>query len=485
MFITFYTTRLTLQVLGDEDYGINNVIGGLISMFAVVSMPITSALQRYFNVEFAKREIPATVVFNTSLRVIGVIVIVMMLLYETVGLYLVNEVIQYPQERESAVHIIFQLTAVNAIISFVMVPYTAFLFSKENMGVPAAAELVGSVCKLLFLVAIPYIPSDSLVLYSLSMLAFYALQLIFFVVYCRRRYTETRFVRTSDRNLGSSIMKFAGWNSIEAVAGLAITYLSNIIVNVFGGVLYNSAYGLGKSLNTAIASLTNNLVKAVEPQITCSVVVADDSYRNGLVLTTIKLAMLCVGFIVIFFHFSGQQFLVLWLGDVPKYAYEFCSVMIVSTLFGSVVLPLRSMIIATGRIQWYFTMYGVLSAVSLVTMYLLLRAGMPIVTAVVLVAACSAAMFVTAVVTAVRVTTLRLSDVMSTIARSVASLAATFVVYGVTMKVVADSGIVGTVASVVVALAALVLTTYYVAMDAAERKMVGKAYKKIKNNRKI
>ena len=484
MFIAFYTTRLMLQVLGDEDYGINNVIGGLIAMFAVVSMPITSALQRYFNVEFARKDILPIVVFNTSLRIIGLIMLLMLVSYETVGLYFVKEVIRYPQEREFAVMVVFHLTAVMTLISFAIVPFKAFLFAKEDMGVPAAVELIGSLYKLAFLILIPYIPNDSLILYSLFLLSFYLFQILFLWIYSRRKYTEARLVSVLDKTLGKNILKFAGWNSIEAVAGLSITYLSNIIINVFGGVLYNTAYGLSKSLSTAVSSLTNNLVKAVEPQITSSTVVEDDSYRNGLVLTTMKLAMIGVGYIVVFFFFSGKPFLAFWLGKVPLHAFEFCFLMLISSMFSSVILPLRSMIIATGKIQKYFIVYGVLSAVSLILMYVLLRIGFPVVTAVIVAVACQGSFFITAIVTSIKVTTLRASSIIRTISLSLLSLALTFVAYGISMHFFAHLQIWGTIASFCLSSVVLLTTTFFIALNRKEKNMVMKLFKKITKNNK-
>ena len=472
MLIAFYTTRLTLQVLGDEDYGINNVIGGLISMFAVVSMPITSALQRFFNVEFAQKKLSPIVVFNTSLRIIWLIIVLMMLLYETVGLYFVKEIIQYPKEREFAVFVIFHLTAVMTLISFSIVPFTAFLFSKEDMGIPAAVELACSLYKLVFLWLLPFIPSDSLILFAVCLLSMYVLQLLFYIVYCWRKYSEARFSKISDKTLGKNIMKFAGWNSIEAIAGLSITYLSNIIINVFGGVLYNTAYGLAKSLGTAVSSLTTNLVKAVEPQITSSTVVDDGIYRNRLVLTTMKLAMICVGGIVVFFYFLGRQFLVLWLGKIPLYAYEFCLIMLFSSLFSSVILPLRSMIIATGKIQRYFILYGLISTTSLVLMYCFLKSGLPIVFAVIVVASCHGAFLINAIVTSVRVTKLKAKEVFKTLGRSVVCLLASFATCWFGMFFLSDSCTLGTFFSLCMSVIVLATTTYYVAMNEVEKELI-------------
>ena len=378
LFIAFYTTRLTLQVLGDVDYGINSIVGGIIAMFAVISLPIVNSLQRFFNVEFSKKDIDPNIVFNTALRIILLLTVVMLLLYETIGLFFILNVIDYPVDRKSAVIAIFHIGALSSAISFLIIPFTALLFSKENMGVPATIGIIDSVLKFLLLIAIPYVPLDSLVLFSIIQLFLFIGELIFYWSYCKHLYPYIFFVKKYDLVLGKKMLSFSGWNIIESAATISITYISNIFVNVFGGVLYNTAYGLAKQLNSALMAFTMNVLKAVEPQITTATVAQDDKYRNQLLLTTIKTTMIGMGFIFLVFNFYGSFLLELWLKHVPDYSLWFCELFLLSSIFTSVFLPLLSLILAIGNVRNFFIAYGTVSLVLLFLMFLLLRNGLPV-----------------------------------------------------------------------------------------------------------
>lgn len=375
LFIAFYTTRLTLQVLGDIDYGINSIVGGIIAMFAVVSLPIVNSLQRFFNVEFSKKSTEPNIVFNTALRLIILLTVTIFIMYETIGLFFIYHVIDYPAARASAVVSIFHIGAFASAISFLIIPFTALLFSKENMGIPATVGIVDSVLKLLLLITIPHVRLDSLVLFSLIQLLLFFGELIFYWSYCRRNYPYISIVRKYDLALGKKMLSFSGWNMIESAATISITYVSNVFVNIFGGVLYNAAYGLAKQLNSALMAFTLNVLKAVEPQITTATVAQDDQYRNRLLLSTIKITMIGMGYIFLVFHFYGPYLLQIWLKHVPNYSLWFCEMFLLSSVLTSVFLPVRSLILAIGNVKEFFAAYGFVSFTLLVLMFFLLKNG--------------------------------------------------------------------------------------------------------------
>ena len=429
MLLSFYIARLMLSVLGDVDFGINNVIGGLIAMFAIISMPITNSLQRYFNVEFAKGNIEESVVFSTALRLVLYLVAAMLICYETIGLYVVSNILDYPLERTIAVQWTYQITALITLFSFINIPFSALLYSKEIMGVPATAELLGSVLKLVMLILLPFVSGDMLILFTGSLLLISFIQFCILYFRTRAKCSNIKITKSWDKSLQRSMLCFSGWNSIESLAGICITYLSNLLINVFGGVLYNTANGLSKSITSAISSFTINVVKAAEPQITSSTVLKNDSYRDELVMLSIKLAFCFTGYIAIFFQYDGLTFLRIWLGNVPNYAFDFCRVMVFSCIFSSIMLPLRSMIIATGQIKGYFTIYGIISIMSLLLMYGLLKLQWPIISAVYIVALCSILNSINAVYTACRVTSFRVSTFLNEMMRGIAVASTVFCVY--------------------------------------------------------
>jgi O-antigen/teichoic acid export membrane protein len=378
--ISFYITRLTLQVLGDEDFGINNIVGGITVLFAIITMPIVSTLQRFFNVEFANNRISENIIFNTVIMLIFVIILILVLLYETVGLFCIRKMLNIPEYRFFSANIVYQISILTSLFTFLYMPYQAFLYAKENMGINALVEVGLSIFRLLFLFFISYLSIDKLIAYSLILLIAHILIFMFYLIYCNNKYPVTRFARSTNKSLFKNMATFSGWNMIESVAGICITYGSNIIINIFGGVLYNTAYGISKQVSNAVLSFSTNLMKAIEPQITNSDAIGYTEYRNRLVMLSIKLSFLVMGFIFIIFYFDGGFLFSLWLKQPPAFAFQFSKIVVLTSLFTSISLPLRTLILATGKIKKYFIGYGVVSSIALFSIFILLNRGYSIIT---------------------------------------------------------------------------------------------------------
>lgn len=483
MAMAFYTTRLTLQLLGEEDYGINNIIGGVISMFAIISMPITGALQRFFNVEFTKQEIPSRVVFNTSLRIIFWLSIGMTILYETIGLYLVNFVLHYPSERTFAVNVIFQFTIFTAVCNFFSLTYSSLLIAKENMGIPATVEILMAVLKLVFLFIIPYASIDVLIAYSAAILLVGVFQIVFYMVYCGKKYEESRLTRIRDKGLQKDILQFSGWSTVNAVAGISLTYLSNIFINIFGGLLFNTAYGISQQLSNAVVSFSTNVLKAVDPQITSNTVAEQNSYRDHIVLSTIKLCYLGVGFVYVLFLFYGDYLLGLWLKDVPDHVYDFCRVSLFNILITSIVLPLRTIILATGEIKHFYLNYLYMAIVANILMFALLKMGFPIITVMYLILAAGIGYFINAMIIVDRMTSLKVKHVLTVVARAtVALVGCGLVAYGMSKMPV--TGFIRFTSGALLSFMITGFVAYLVALDTTEKSYIIKLRKRIFKNRK-
>ncbi len=467
--LSFYSTRLTLQVLCDVDYGINNIIGGLIAMFAIISMPLTNSLQRYFNVELAKKEIDINVVFNTSLRLVLYLIVLMIILYETIGLYVVNNILDYPAERAFAVGVSYQITAIVTMLSFISLPFMGLFYAKEMMGLPASVDLIGNILKIVFLFVIPFLGDDMLILFTAMTCAVSLIQFIIYASYCRIKIPEIKPEWLYDKGLYKGMLKFSGWNSIESVAGISITYLSNILINVFGGVLYNTANGLSKSITNAVLSFTTNVMKAVEPQITSATVLGDRRYRDELVCLSIKISMLATCFVAIFFYFDGQYFLQLWLGHVPQYAFDFCFVMITASIFSTVILPLRSLILATGRVKSYFITYGIIAAVDILIMFVLLKSGINALVVVYMVALASLLNLCSAIYHACHITGLSLKMLITEIIRVVVISCVLLMTFNVLNLYNENITIVSLLVCVVVTAIIMGLSMLTIGMNSTER----------------
>lgn len=482
MLIGFYATRLTLGILGDEEFGISNIVAGLISTFAVVSMPITSSLQRFFNVEFTKGIRTPKVVFSTTVRIIILLSLCMFLLYETIGLFLVNKVLQYPVERKFAVNVIFQLTVLTSIIRFMIIPYSAILYSKENMGTPATVEVAVAVFRLIALLLLPFIDGDYLILYSVILLLMSAGELIFYFSYCYRKYEETHLViKKTDKSLQKEILSFSGWNAIGAISGVSMTHLSNIFVNVFGGVLYNTAYGISYQLSNAVVSFSTNVLKVIDPQVTKATVASMDDYRNRLALFSIKLTVIATGFVYVMFCFEGSQLLAIWLKNVPDYAFLFCRIAIFNVILSSVMLPLRTIVFATGNIKRFFISIGISFVIIMSIMFVLLKLGSPVVLVMYMIGFYQLISVVISIVEVNKLSSLRASDVVNCLMICFVGLILYGVVYLGLSYCLPQCSIYMMLSRIISSFFAFCAISYLVVLKKGEKKMILNLYKKIIN----
>lgn len=482
LFLGFFATRLTLQVLGDEKFGIYNIVGGIIAVFAIISMPVRDSLQRFFNVEYANENYLPSTVFHTSSRIVWLMVAVIIVLYETIGVYIINYVIQYPIVERLAVNIIFQISALTSVFGFIELPYVSLLFSRENMSIPAVCEIVGAVLKILLLYCIVYIPVDVLIPYSCIFLIINGGRYTFYRSYCGKNYEECFIEGNSDKTLRQKMLGFSGWSFIEAVAGISLTYLSNVFINVFGGVLYNTAYGISKQVQNAVVSFTTNVVKAAEPQITCGTAINNTKYRDQLLMTTVKVSFLVIAFVYIVIHFDGHLLLGLWLGNIPKYAVDFCDIMMLSIVFSSISLPFRTLIMATGKVKEYFSAYGIVSLIAMILMFVLLKIGYPIITVLYLILSSSAVMLIIGVVCSYKVASIDLKIVTIDITKtSTVLLIIALIYYGVRNSACSD--IWGFILSLSVSFIIAAILSYYIVLNRAERMKVKEIIEKIKKSK--
>ena len=422
LFLAFFTTRLTLQILGDENYGIYNIVGGIVAIFNIISLPIRDSLQRFFNVEFAKGELDSGKILGTSVKIVCYVLVVLTLLYESLGLYIVNYIIDYPRDKTIVVNTIFQISALSNIFAFASVPYMSLLLSKENMGIPAFCEVFAAILRIVLLVIIPYIPIDVLIPYSCIFLFVNLGLFLYYRHYCKKKYYTTFERYGVNDGLKKKMFSFSGWSFIEAASGITITYVSNVFINIFGGILFNTAYGVSKQLQQALSSFAINVLKASDPQITSGTAVHNDNYRNQLVMTTAKISFLGVGFVYIVFHFDGEYLLSLWLKDVPKYTFEFCDIMLLSTIFTSLSSPFRTLIMATGKIKKYFLSYGIVSVLAMAIMYILLKQGFAVVSVLYMILLSSCVIFIVSVVSSIKFSSLSLQMVLRNLVPSLATL---------------------------------------------------------------
>lgn len=354
MLVSLYTSRIILKVLGVDDYGIYNVVGGTIAMFSIFSGSLSGAISRFITFGLGEGNLEKLKnIFATSVSIQIGLSILIFLLSEIIGIWLVNAKLNIPADRLYAAHWVLQFSIFTFIVGLISVPYNACIIAHEHMKVFAYIGILEVVLKLLFVAALFFSPFDKLIVYS-ALLALISLILrIIYGVYCKRHFEECCGRLRLDRSLLKEMTGYAGWNFFGNTAYLFNTQGVNILINLFFGVALNAARGIVTQVEGAVMQFVNNFMTAITPQITKSYAANDLKYMQTLVCRGAKFSFFLLMFFLIPIEFEADLILQIWLGNVPEYAPLFLRL----SLIGSAMLLLGNTsltaIMATGQIRNY------------------------------------------------------------------------------------------------------------------------------------
>lgn len=269
MLISLYTSRIVLQTLGVEDFGIYNVIGGVVVLLHFLNNAMNNATQRFLSYEIGRGDEERTKkVFSMSINCHIIIAVIVVLLAETIGLWFVNNKLNIPVERINASHFVYQFSLLAFIFSILRVPYNALIISNERMSFYAYSTILESILKLLIAFALIMSPWDRLILYSVMMALAPGLINILYIFYSNRKFSTTAsYTFFWDRGMFKSLMSFSGWSMFNGGTALAAQQGSNFLINIFNGVRANAAFGISNQVSSAIYGLVNNFQLAFQPQI--------------------------------------------------------------------------------------------------------------------------------------------------------------------------------------------------------------------------
>ena len=321
MVISLYTSRVILNALGVEDYGVNNVVAGFVSMFSIVTASLTTAISRFITIEIGKGdEKQLNKIFCTSINVQLMLICFLLILMETFGLWFLNNKLIIPDDRILAANWVYQLSVFSFIINLLSVPYNALIVAHEKMSAFAYISLFDAIAKLFVAYVLIYNPIDRLIYYSVLVFLIVNIQRVIYTLYCKRNFPESRFKFIFDKNVTYNIFGFAGWNFLGQSSYIINTQGINILINLFFGVTVNAARGIAISVDTAMRQFVANFFMAINPQITKSYVIGN--YTSYIML------LVAIPIII-----EAQYILELWLGNVPEYAVIFTQFTVVNIFF--------------------------------------------------------------------------------------------------------------------------------------------------------
>lgn len=283
MFIGLYTSRIILQVLGIQDYGVNNVIGGFLNMFSIVTTSMTSAVSRFITVELSHDDCERRQkVFSTAVSVMIILGVLLLFLIESIGVYFLNNGLNIPDDRLYAAQWVLHISAVGTFVSLVMVPYGASVIAHEKMSVFAYLTILDALFKLGICYAIYVSPFDKLISYSaLGLLTSLIVEIIYWY-YCFRHFSECKYDFKFYKGIFMEIWSFAGWNFIGQASWILNTQGTNMLINVFFGVYFNAARGIAEQVNQKVNQFVSGFMTSLNPQITKSYAAGDKEYSYKL-----------------------------------------------------------------------------------------------------------------------------------------------------------------------------------------------------------
>jgi O-antigen/teichoic acid export membrane protein len=380
MFISLYSTRLILNALGVDDFGIFSIVGGVIGMFSFLSAAMASTTQRfmsYYEGTGDKEKLKS--IFNVSVILHFFIALLAVIMLLIAGYFFFNGILNIPAERMHAARIVYYFMIVSALFTVMTVPYDAVLNAHENMLYYAIVGIVESVLRLVVAIIIVYTLSDKLIIYGLLTTVISLLVMIIMRIYCHRKYEECKFSPKTyyDKSLMKKMTSFAGWNFLGTMSNLVGNHGNVIIVNHFFGVIVNAAIGITIQLQGQLMVFSNSMMKALNPVIVKKEGEGDRASMLHFSLIGSKYSFLLLALLAIPFMIEAPVILKLWLKQVPEWTILFVRLILIWTLLGQLTSTIGTSISAQGNIKGLQISSCILNLLPLPILYILFRLQFP------------------------------------------------------------------------------------------------------------
>lgn len=376
MLIALYTSRVVLRVLGVEDYGIYNVVGGVIGLLATLRSTMSATYQRYFNVEMGKKNPKGvTNMFQLSLASQVILASIILFLGETVGLWFVSNKLVIPDNRLTAALWVYQASIISFILSIFSAPFGALITAYERMDVFAVISIIDSVLQLVIVFLIQVLPGDQLIVYAYLHVIVALFNFSFNLIYCKKNIKETVIGFKWNREL-KSMFVFSGWSIFAELGNMAKTQGISIILNMFFGPVVNAARGVASQVLKAVNQFIKSFQTSFRPQLTKSYASGDYEYMRKLYYSSTKMSYYLIFTLSLPIILEIPFILRLWLGDnVPEYTAVFTRLVLLTAFVGTYSNPTSGIIYASGNIKLFSIIVGIGNVLILPVAWVVLEMG--------------------------------------------------------------------------------------------------------------
>ncbi|MBN1182656.1 MAG: hypothetical protein JXB49_10240 [Bacteroidales bacterium] len=380
VFISLYSTRLILNALGTDDFGIFNLVGGAISMLMFLNASMTQATQRFMSYSQGAGDKDEQVrIFNVSMALHILIALIMFVVLEIAGYFLFNGILNVSAARITAAKYIYQFLICSTLFTIISVPYDAVINAHENMLVFALVSLLETFLRLIIAFYITYTYYDKLIVYGLLMASVAIVSLLIRRIYCHAKYSECKIgmFRYFDLNLFKKMSSFAGWTFLGTMVGMLSNFGQGIVLNHFFGTAINAAQGIANQIAGQLGAFSTTMLKALNPSLVKS---EGSGKRNNMLqssMTGAKLSYFLLFVISIPIWIEMKYVLNIWLKDVPEYAVVFCRLLLIKNLIEQMFVTLPISISAVGNIKQFQIKISMLAILPLILSYFLFKQGHP------------------------------------------------------------------------------------------------------------
>lgn len=376
MGVSLYTSRIVLRVLGADDFGLYNVVGGIVTMFTFLNGALAGATSRFITYEIGrKNDVQLHKVFNVALVTHIIIALIIVILAETVGLWLLYNKMVIPAERFNAAFGVYQISVVSCVFSITQVPYSATIIAHERMNIYAYVGIVEVILKLAIAYLIMISTYDKLIAYAFLLFAVQVLIMLYYRMYCNKRFAECKWMFVKERPMYKHMFVYAGSDMIGNLSILAQGQGLNILLNMFFGPAVNAARGIAYQVQGAVTQFSGNFMTAVKPQII-------KQYASGRIKEMMQLVVQssCFSYylmllIVMPICLEADYILTLWLGEYPDYTVSFLRLVLVLCMIQTLKTPRTTVFHATGKILLPNMVVGTILCLALPGAYIVLKLG--------------------------------------------------------------------------------------------------------------
>ena len=377
MAVTLYTSRVVLNALGVTDYGIYNVVGGVVAMFSIISGSLSAAISRFITFELGRGDKDKLKrVFSSAVTIQFLLAGIIIVLAEAAGVWFLNVKMNIPAERMIAANWVFQFSIITFAVNLISVPYNATIIAHERMSAFAYISILEAIGKLVIAFLITISPIDKLIFYAILMCVVTLVIRLTYGSYCKRHFEECTCHFFFDKDMLKRMFGFAGWNFIGASSSVLRDQGGNIAINLFCGPAVNAARGIAFQINAAINGFVTNFMTALNPQITKSYAAGDRNYMMTLIFQGARLSFYMLLILALPVLVNTHYILNIWLNIVPEHTAFFIRLVLVFAMSESISNPLITAMLATGRIRNYQLVVGGLQMMNFPISYILLRIGL-------------------------------------------------------------------------------------------------------------